>query len=72
MHAICAFNYVMNKKLVNFLNLLIYSILLKKVRNYGSYDKILHIGDNIQWHPAFCSAIELVLPENKKDLKYER
>lgn len=47
-------------------------ILLKKVRNYGSYDKILHIGDNIQWHPAFCSAIELVLPENKKDLKYER
>lgn len=47
-------------------------ILQKKIRNYGSYDKILQIEDNIQWHPAFCSAIELVLLENKKDLKYER
>lgn len=32
----------------------------------------LEIEENIQWHPAFCSAIELELWENKKDLKYER
>ena len=32
----------------------------------------MEIEDNIQWHPAFCSAIELELRENKKDLKYER
>ena len=32
----------------------------------------MEIKDNIQWHPAFCSAIELELRENKKDLKYER
>ena len=42
------------------------------MRNCGSYDKILEIEDNIQWHPAFCSAIELELRENKKDLTYER
>ncbi len=28
--------------------------------------------DTIQWHPAFCSAMELELRENKKDLIYER
>ncbi|MDE6221467.1 MAG: hypothetical protein K2G51_13760 [Lachnospiraceae bacterium] len=32
----------------------------------------MKIEKNIQWHPAFCSAIELELWENKKDLKYER
>ncbi len=32
----------------------------------------MEIEENIQWHPAFCSAIELELCENKKDLKYER
>ena len=32
----------------------------------------MEIEENIQWHPAFCSAIELELWENKKDLKYER
>ena len=28
--------------------------------------------DNIQWHPAFCSAMELEFRENKKDLIYVR
>ncbi len=28
--------------------------------------------DTIQWHPAFCSAMELELRENKQDLIYER
>ena len=32
----------------------------------------MEIQDNIQWHPAFCSAIELELREYKEDLKYER
>ena len=32
----------------------------------------MEIKDNIQWHPAFCSAMELELRENKKDLIYER
>lgn len=32
----------------------------------------MEIEDNIQWHPAFCSAMELELRENKKDLIYER
>ncbi|MDE6619905.1 MAG: hypothetical protein K2K74_05320 [Lachnospiraceae bacterium] len=32
----------------------------------------MEIVDNIQWHPAFCSAVELELCENKKDLKYDR
>lgn len=32
----------------------------------------MEIDDNIQWHPAFCSAMELELRENKKDLIYER
>ncbi len=32
----------------------------------------MEIEETIQWHPAFCSAIELELWENKKDLKYER
>ena len=32
----------------------------------------MEIEENIQWHPAFCSAVELELRENKKDLKYER
>lgn len=27
---------------------------------------------NIQWHPAFCSAMELELLANKDDLTYER
>ena len=33
---------------------------------------ILEIEENIQWHPAFCSAMELELRENKNDLIYER
>jgi len=32
----------------------------------------LEIEENIQWHPAFCSAMELEFRENKKDLIYER
>lgn len=32
----------------------------------------MEIDDTIQWHPAFCSAMELELRENKKDLIYER
>ena len=32
----------------------------------------LEIEDNIQWHPAFCSAMELELRENKDDLEYIR
>ena len=32
----------------------------------------MEIEQNIQWNPAFCSAIELELLANKKDLKYER
>ncbi len=32
----------------------------------------MEMKDNIQWHPAFCSAMELELRENKKDLIYER
>ncbi|MDE7205833.1 MAG: hypothetical protein K2N90_01485, partial [Lachnospiraceae bacterium] len=32
----------------------------------------MEIEDKIQWHPAFCSAMELELRENKKDLIYER
>ena len=32
----------------------------------------MEIEDNIQWHPAFCSAMELELRENKKDLQYIR
>lgn len=32
----------------------------------------MEIEDNIQWHPAFCSAMELELREYKKYLKYER
>ena len=35
-------------------------------------DTILEIEDNIQWHPAFCSAMELELREYKKYLRYER
>lgn len=33
---------------------------------------ILEIEDKIQWHPAFCSAMELELREYKKYLSYER
>ena len=40
----------------------------ERERNYG----VLEIEDNIQWHPAFCSAMELELRENKKDLQYIR
>ncbi len=32
----------------------------------------MEIEDNIQWHPAFCSAMELELRENREDLIYER
>ena len=32
----------------------------------------LEIEDKIQWHPAFCSAMELELREYKKYLSYER
>ena len=32
----------------------------------------LEFEDNIQWHPAFCSAMELELRENKDDLEYIR
>ncbi|MDE7028653.1 MAG: hypothetical protein K2P63_01590 [Lachnospiraceae bacterium] len=32
----------------------------------------MEIEDKIQWHPAFCSAMELELREYKKYLKYER
>ena len=32
----------------------------------------MEIEDKIQWHPAFCSALELELRENKNDLIYER
>lgn len=32
----------------------------------------LEIEDKIQWHPAFCSAMELELREYKKYLRYER
>ncbi len=32
----------------------------------------MEIDNTIQWHPAFCSAMELELRENKKDLIYER
>ena len=32
----------------------------------------MEIEENIQWHPAFCSAMELELRENKNDLIYER
>ena len=32
----------------------------------------MEIEDNIQWHPAFCSAMELELREYKRYLKYER
>lgn len=35
-------------------------------------DTLLEIEDNIQWHPAFCSAMELELREHKKYLRYER
>lgn len=33
---------------------------------------VLEIEDNIQWHPAFCSAMELELREYKEYLRYER
>ena len=33
---------------------------------------LLEIQDNIQWHPAFCSAMELELREQKEYLTYER
>ena len=32
----------------------------------------MEIENTIQWHPAFCSAMELELRENKRDLIYER
>ena len=32
----------------------------------------MEIEETIQWHPAFCAAMELELRENKKDLIYER
>ncbi len=32
----------------------------------------MEIQDSIQWHPAFCSAVELELREYKKYLTYER
>jgi len=32
----------------------------------------LEIQDNIQWHPAFCSAVELELRDYKQYLTYER
>ena len=32
----------------------------------------MEIEDKIQWHPAFCSAMELELREYKKYLRYER
>ena len=32
----------------------------------------MEIQDNIQWHPAFCSAVELELREYKQYLTYER
>ena len=32
----------------------------------------MEIEENIQWHPAFCSAMELELRENKDDLEYIR
>ena len=32
----------------------------------------MEIQDNIQWHPAFCSAVELELRAYKKYLIYER
>ncbi len=32
----------------------------------------MEIEDNIQWHPAFCSAVELEFREYKKYLTYER
>jgi len=38
----------------------------------GKEAYLLEIQDNIQWHPAFCSAVELELREYKQYLKYER
>jgi len=35
-------------------------------------ERILEIEDKIQWHPAFCSAVELELREYKGSLSYER
>ena len=32
----------------------------------------MEIQDNIQWHPAFCSAVELELRDHKQCLTYER
>ncbi len=32
----------------------------------------MDIQDNIQWHPAFCSAVELALREYKNYLTYEQ
>ena len=32
----------------------------------------MEIQDNIQWHPAFCSAVELELRDYKQYLTYER
>ena len=38
----------------------------------GRKCSVLEVEENIQWHPAFCSAMELELRENKKDLEYIR
>ncbi len=43
---------------------------------YGGHKRerkhaLLEIQDNIQWHPAFCSAVELELRDYKKYLTYE-
>lgn len=38
----------------------------------GRKRTLLEIEENIQWHPAFCSAMELELREYKKYLRYER
>ena len=32
----------------------------------------MEIAENIQWHPTFCSALELELRKYKKYLIYER
>ena len=47
---------------------ILYAILIKKERNILQ----LEIVENIQWHPAFCSAVELELRKYKKYLIYER
>lgn len=65
---VCLFNVNANQMILLRIHMQ-YDIL--KEQKEGN-NTLLEIEENIQWHPAFCSAMELELREYKKYLEYIR